>query len=115
MPRLLSGMFGGVIVGICEELGWTGFVVPRLRLHHNILTSGLILGVAWGAWHILSNDIWAIRTYSGTLSPTLYAIITGLGFLIGQLPPCRILMVWVYDRTGSLLIAMLMHASLTAP
>ena len=23
-------------------------------------------------------------------------------------------MVWVYDRTGSLLVAMLMHASLTA-
>jgi hypothetical protein len=30
------------------------------------------------------------------------------------LPPYRILMVWVYDRTGSLLIAMLMHSSLTA-
>jgi hypothetical protein len=30
------------------------------------------------------------------------------------LPPYRILMVWVYDRTHSLLIAMLMHASLTA-
>ena len=26
----------------------------------------------------------------------------------------RVLMVWVYDRTGSLLVAMLMHASLTA-
>jgi hypothetical protein len=26
----------------------------------------------------------------------------------------RMLMVWVYDRTGSLLVAMLMHASLTA-
>ena len=26
----------------------------------------------------------------------------------------RVLMVWVYDRTGSLLVAMLMHVSLTA-
>ena len=95
---------------------WAGpdLLCPRLRLHHNILTSGLILGVVWGAWHILSNDVWAIRTYSGALSPTLYAIMTGFGFLIGQLPPFRILMVWVYDRTGSLLILMLMHASLTA-
>jgi hypothetical protein len=30
------------------------------------------------------------------------------------LVPYRVLMVWVNDRTGSLLLAMLMHASLTA-
>ena len=29
-------------------------------------------------------------------------------------PAYRVLMVWVYDRTGSLLVAMLMHGSLTA-
>jgi len=114
VPILLSGILGGVIVGICEELGWTGFAVPRLRLRHNILTSGLILGVVWGGWHVLSNDIWAIHTYSGASSPTRTAITTGIGFLVGQLPPFRIVMVWVYDRTGSLLVAMLMHASLTA-
>jgi hypothetical protein len=33
---------------------------------------------------------------------------------VGQLPAFRVLMVWVYDRTGSLLVAILMHASLTA-
>jgi hypothetical protein len=34
--------------------------------------------------------------------------------LLSFLPAYRVLMVWVYDRTGSLLVAMLMHASLTA-
>jgi hypothetical protein len=34
--------------------------------------------------------------------------------LFSFLPPYRVLMVWVYDRTGSLLVAMLMHASLVA-
>jgi hypothetical protein len=33
---------------------------------------------------------------------------------VGVLPAYRVLMVWVYDRTGSLLVIMLMHASLTA-
>ena len=32
----------------------------------------------------------------------------------GQLTAYRVLMVWVYDRTGSLLVAVLMHASLIA-
>ena len=36
-------------------------------------------------------------------------------FYVGSLPAYRVLMVWVYDRTGeSLLIAMLMHASFSA-
>jgi CAAX protease family protein len=33
--------------------------------------------------------------------------------LFSFLPAYRVLMVWVYDRTGSLLVAILMHASLT--
>jgi hypothetical protein len=38
-----------------------------------------------------------------------------LGILVGQLPAYRVLMVWVYDRSGeSLLLAMLMHVSLAA-
>lgn len=37
-----------------------------------------------------------------------------MGDLVGVLPAFRILMLWVYDHTGSLLLAMLMHASLTA-
>ena len=34
--------------------------------------------------------------------------------LFSWLPAYRVLMVWVYDRTESLLLAMLMHGSLTA-
>jgi hypothetical protein len=34
--------------------------------------------------------------------------------LFSFLPPYRVLMTWVYARTGSLLIGMLLHAALTA-
>jgi membrane protease YdiL (CAAX protease family) len=37
-----------------------------------------------------------------------------LARLFSWLPAYRLLMVWVYDRTGSLLVAMLMHVSLVA-
>lgn len=107
-------IMSGIMVGLFEEIGWSGFAIPRLRRRHSILTTGLLVGVIWGAWHIMANDIWAIRTYSGGLDPVLYATLAGVSFLIGQLPPFRILMVWVYERTGSLLVMVLMHASLTA-
>jgi len=37
-----------------------------------------------------------------------------LCFYVAVLPAYRVLMVWVYDRTESLLVAMLMHTSLAA-
>jgi membrane protease YdiL (CAAX protease family) len=114
VPLLIIGLVAGAMVGICEELGWFGFAIPEMRRRYSVLATGLIVGVLWGAWHIMSNDVWAIGTYSGALSPALYVVVRGLGFLIGQLPPFRILMVWVYDRTGSLLVMMLMHFGLTA-
>lgn len=110
---LLPGV-AGLVVGFFEELGWTGFAVPRLRLRYSVLTTGLIVGVLWGAWHILFNVIWVSGAYSGGLSPALFIVARSLGDLVGLLPAYRVLMMWVYDRTGSLIVVMLMHASLTA-
>lgn len=114
MSRLLSGLVAGVVVGVLEEVGWTGFAVHRLRSRHSILKTGLIVGVLWGAWHIMGQVVMASGTYTGGLSLPAFLITGSIGLLIGQLPAFRILMVWVYDRTGSLLLAVLLHLSLTA-
>jgi membrane protease YdiL (CAAX protease family) len=111
---LLSSIAGALAVGFFEELGWTGFAIPTLRRHYSAMATALLVGVPWGAWHLLTNDIWIARTYSGDLPVAVFAILNGVGLLAGQLPAYRLLMVRVYDRTGSLLIAMLMHASLSA-
>ena len=110
---LLMGVVGGLAAGIFEELGWTGFVIPRLRLRHSVLATGLFVGVLWGVWHILVNVL-AGNTMAGSLSLAIYLPATLFVLLVGWLPAYRMLMVWVYERTGgSLLVAMLMHASLT--
>jgi uncharacterized protein len=110
---LLFGIAVGLGAGFFEELGWTGFAVPTLlRLRHGVLGTGLIVGVLWGAWHFLTT-FWGSGTASGALSLAIF--VPGVLFAVGILPAYRVLMVWVYDRTnGSLLVAMLMHASLTA-
>ncbi len=111
---LFMGIMAGIMVGILEELGWFGFAIPEMRKNYSPLAVGLIVGVIWGGWHIMANDIWAIKTYSGEFPMLLYAVLSGLSFLIGQLPPFRIMMVVAYERTGSLLLMMIMHFSLTA-
>ena len=115
---LLTGLMAALMVGFFEELGWMGFAVPRLRLRYGIVNTGLIAGVLWGAWHILGNDVWGGPTtggglpYAAELPVGVFMTVSGLALLVGQLPAFRVLMVWVYDHTGSLLVAMLMHASL---
>ena len=111
---LLMGIAVGLGAGIFEELGWTGFAIPRMRLRYGVLATGLFVGVLWGAWHILANGLWASDVTSGGLSLAIFLPAYLFTFLVGQLPAFRVLMVWVYERTGSLLVAILMHGSLTA-
>src|SRR5829696_9249970 len=102
----LAGL--GLGTGFLEELGWTGFAIPRMRLRYGVFSTGLIVGLLWGAWHFLSN-VWGSGTSSGVPLALFMPVI-----LFSFLPPYRMLMVWVYERTESLLVAILMHASLVA-
>jgi membrane protease YdiL (CAAX protease family) len=37
---------------LSEEFGWRGYLQPRLRARHRRLTTTLIIGTAWGVWHL---------------------------------------------------------------
>jgi membrane protease YdiL (CAAX protease family) len=113
---VLMGIVVALIVGIFEELGWTGFAIPTfMRLRYGVLSTGLIVGVLWGAWHLLGNDIWASVATAGGLPLALFVTLRGVSLLVGQLLAYRVLMVWVYEHTnGSLLLTILMHASFAA-
>jgi membrane protease YdiL (CAAX protease family) len=102
---LAYGLLGG---GFLEELGWTGFAVPRFRLRHGVLGAGLAMGLLWGAYHF------SIIYWSGKPAGALALGLLLPAQLFAWLPPFRVLMVWMYDHTHSLLLAMLMHASATA-
>jgi hypothetical protein len=106
---LLTGVAVGLVGGLLEELGWTGFAIPELRRQHGILATGLFVGILWGVWHLLVT-LWLAGNPDGTLSMALY--LPSIVASFGELPAYRVLMVWVYDRTHSLLLAILMHASL---
>ena len=80
---------------------------PRLQLGRGVFATGLLVGILWGAWHFVSN-VWGSGASAGALPLALVMPVLLFSFL----PPYRVLMVWVYDRTQSLLLAMLMHASL---
>ncbi len=110
---LLTALAAGLLIGVFEELGWTGFAIPRLLSRHGVLATGLLLGIVWGAWHFML--FWERDSFSGALPMALLLV-----RLFAWLPAYRVLMAWAYDRTRSVPLAMLMHAmasgfALTAP
>ena len=84
---------------LLEEFGWRGFALPKLQEHFSALTSSLLLGLLWGLWHLPLT-----LAYGDPVFPFLLKI-TAISVLI----------TWVFNNTrGSMLLAMLCHASLNA-
>ena len=105
---VMSGIAVGLVVGLLEELGWTGFALPRLRRRHGVVPTAVTIALLWGAWHY---PMFANSTDPSGAIPTPLIVAV---FLFAWLPAYRVLMVWLYDQTGSLLLAVLMHAPLAA-
>jgi membrane protease YdiL (CAAX protease family) len=100
---LLGIAFGIGSSPIFEELGWTGFATPELRKRFGVLATGLIMGVLWGVWHFPIFSASALASTS--VPPALFTVVLLFSWLI----PYRILIVWLYDHTGSVLLTILMH------
>jgi len=110
---MIFGVAWGVIGGgLFEETGWTGFAVPQLRKQYSILSTGLIVGILWGIWHFMI-AFWASNYLAAADSWTMF-VASFVAFYLLALPAYRVLLVLVYDRTGSLPVIMLMHAFLSA-
>ena len=81
-----------------EELGWRGFMLPRLAGRIGYAAASLIVGVAWAGWH-LPLFFLPGGEHNGQ-SFLLYTI---------QVTALSVALAWLYARTGSLLLTMLMH------
>lgn len=101
------GVLFGLFPGFFEEIGWTGFLYPRLRERHGALPAALLLGVLWAFWHA------PVVNFLGAASPHGSAFWAFFLAFAGVLVAMRVLMVWVYTHTESVLLAQLMHASST--
>ena len=91
-PSYLAGFaFITLLGGGQEEPGWRGFALPRLQQRFTPLRATLVLAVLWGLWHL---PIYGI----GFVGPMLFAVFY----------------TYLYNRTGSVGLCMLLHGSFTA-
>jgi membrane protease YdiL (CAAX protease family) len=107
-PRLFPvGIFFGLIAGFIEEIGWTGYALPRMLPKQGVLGAGITLGVLWGFWHLPVIDSLGAASPHGT-----YWLPYVLAF-VAVMTAIRVIMAWAYSRTTSILLVQLMHACST--
>ena len=107
MATVVVGLIvGGLAAGFFEELGWTGFALPRVLRGRNALLVAIGFGVIHMVWHGLGDYWGSVNTFDG-----LYP----LHFLqwVAALVGLRLLIVRIYQHTESVLLAQLTHASST--
>lgn len=81
-----------------EEMGWRGYVLPRLQARHTALVASLILGLIWGLWHL--------PKFLGTAGGGSFALT--MVKVLGD----AILYTWLFNNTrGSLLLVTIFHAA----
>jgi membrane protease YdiL (CAAX protease family) len=100
-----SAFAGGLVAGLFEELGWTGFATPRLVARFGWRRGAVWLGILWAGWHGLADFLFGARYGALWLPHFLEWFVALTAF--------RVLMTWCWTRTGSLLLAVLLHASFT--
>jgi membrane protease YdiL (CAAX protease family) len=88
-----------LIGGAMEELGWRGYLLPRLLATRSVLFSALFSGVIWGVVHLGLN-------LPGQMNAGAYWLPTIL-----QLVGLSVILTWLFVRTGgSIVMPILFHA-----
>jgi membrane protease YdiL (CAAX protease family) len=98
IPPFIANTF--ISAGMSEEFGWRGYALPRFQAKWNALTSSIILGAIWAAWHI---PLWFVPGDSHNQ--------TFFWGWVGRIILLSILMTWIFNNTkGSVLAAILFHS-----
>ena len=100
------GIAVGLMAGFFEEIGWTGYALPRMLGKRSALAAAVCLGLLHTSWHLMADFLIASGTRGVYWLPHFAAFVVSMTAM-------RVFVVWVYANTRSVLLAQLMHASST--
>lgn len=100
-PLMLGAIMVSTLTQAGEEVGWRGYALPRLAQHLGLGGASVLLGVIWALWHLPL--FFLPGSGSDGQSFPIYTL---------HVTTLSVVMAWMYWKTeGSLLLVMLMHAS----
>lgn len=105
-PMILMALEGSYYSGrsaLGEEIGWRGYLVPRLLEHYSPNKVSLFVGAVWALWHfpiLLTGDY-------GSDTPLFYQLVCFSFMILGV----SFIYTWFRIKSGSLWTGALLHTS----
>lgn len=97
---LINIFMGGPLA---EDIGWRGYILPKLHERMHTLHASLLIGIIWAIWHI-----------PFFIFPEWHGAVGNMPFLWFTLltTSWSVLFAWVYVNTESILMPVLFHAAI---
>jgi membrane protease YdiL (CAAX protease family) len=110
---IINTVYLTLLTGLGEEIGWRGFLLPRLQSCYPVIISSLILALINSLWHLRTNDLTLIL--EGNFSGFWNSFLPDMGLRILITIPVVFVIVYLFNATnGSLIIMILYHGSSNA-
>jgi len=88
---------------LAEDIGWRGYILPKMRERMSTLSASLIIGAIWAIWHLPYFIFPEWNSAVGNISFLWFALLT---------ISWSVLFAWVYVNTESILMPVLFHAAI---
>jgi CAAX protease family protein len=98
------GMVPAITSALGEEIGWRGYLVPRLATGYSFTATALITGCIWAVWHY---PMFIVADYDRGGQQVWYSIVCFTTLLLAASVICA----WLRLKTGSIWPAVIVHAS----
>lgn len=88
---------------LAEDIGWRGYILPKLREKTSAFNASIIIGVIWAIWHLPYFIFPQWHSAVGNTPFFLFMLLT---------TAWSVLFAWVYINTESILMPVLFHAAI---
>lgn len=97
---LINLFIGGPLA---EDVGWRGYILPKMREKTSTFTASILIGVLWAFWHLPFFLVPEWASITGDI-PFVWFLLLTTGW--------SVLFAWVYVNTQSILMPVLFHAAI---
>lgn len=87
-----------------EEIGWRGFLSPRLAERYGFTRAAFITGAVWATWHF---PLFFFADFNSSASPIWFSLPCFVIVVLGL----SVITLWLRLRSGSVWTSALVHAS----
>jgi membrane protease YdiL (CAAX protease family) len=110
---ILNTFYLSLLTGLGEEIGWRGFLLPRLQSRLPVIICAIIAALIASFWHLRTADLTLLL--QGESQAFIRSFFPDMGLRILISIPALFMVVYLFNKTkGSLVIMILLHGASNA-